>query len=69
VNALKKKKKHAYLGLKKGAWILCIAGGKGLLSLLSWWVAELAGLAGLRAGLAGLRACWPTGLLPCFSFL
>ena len=60
--ATKEKKKHVYLGLKKGAWILYIAGGKGLLSLLSCWVAEL-------AGLAGLRACWPAGLLPCLLFL
>jgi hypothetical protein len=43
--AVKEKKKHAYLGLKKGAWILCIVGGKGLLSC---WVAEFTGLAGLR---------------------
>uniref|UniRef100_A0A2N9FGX7 DUF4283 domain-containing protein n=1 Tax=Fagus sylvatica TaxID=28930 RepID=A0A2N9FGX7_FAGSY len=60
------KKSTLHLGLKKGAWILCIAEGKALLS----WLGLLAAL----AGLAGFAGCGPAGfagwallvgLLPC----
>jgi hypothetical protein len=58
------------LGLKKGAWILCIAEGKALLSsLASWacWACWRARLAGGLLALAGLAGCagWACWLRAC----
>uniref|UniRef100_A0A2N9FUM5 Uncharacterized protein n=1 Tax=Fagus sylvatica TaxID=28930 RepID=A0A2N9FUM5_FAGSY len=56
------------LGLKKGAWIQCIAGRKGLAG--ARWVAGCAGWA-LLAGLAGWACwlCWLLGLLALLAGL
>uniref|UniRef100_A0A2N9FIM0 Uncharacterized protein n=1 Tax=Fagus sylvatica TaxID=28930 RepID=A0A2N9FIM0_FAGSY len=64
------------LGLKKGAWILCIAEGKALLSSLGCWLRWLGfagwacwlrwlGLLAALAGLAGFAGCGPAGGLCC----
>jgi hypothetical protein len=58
----RRKKSTLNLGLKKGAWILCIAEGKALLSSLASWACW----ACWRAG-CGLAALLFLSLIFCFS--
>jgi hypothetical protein len=77
----RRKESTLNLGLKKGAWILCIAEGKALLSSLASWacwaccvLAGLAGCDGWAAGcglglLAALACCLSLIIFFCFSFV